>query len=478
MTDDTTHASTDGTSPTAPAPDQDVLVLAWSRAEPHRCGEIAIPAAGRRSVLGRGTDEPPGEARLRFFRQRPGILEPAGALLAPGLSRRQLILHPAGDGFAVERVGRCPVEVNGIEREDAPLVAGDVVSIGRELVLLCVRRPGRLPPLRHAQLGSACGFGEPDRAGILGESPAAWELRDALAFAARADAHVLVVGESGTGKELVARALHELSPRCRRPFVARNAATLPPGLVDAELFGHARNYPNAGMPERHGLVGDADGGTLFLDEIGELGPELQAHLLRLLDDGGDYQRLGDSTQRRASLRVVAATNRGAAALKHDLVARFTATVEVPSLAARREDIPLLARALVLRAAQRSPDLAGRFVVDSGSRPDVRLSGALVAHLLRRAFPGNVRELEAVLWRAIAESGSDALDVPSAVRGAGCPVEPAPQGEPAPADIRRAIERAGGSVTRAARALGLSSRFALYRLMRKHGLVGGDARGRG
>src|SRR5262249_46286359 len=151
-------------------------------------------------------------------------------------------------------------------------------------------------------------FGRADADGFVGESPAAWDLRDRLAFIGPQAGHVLLVGESGVGKELAARALHARSRRSRRPLVSRNAATLPEALIDAELFGHARDYPNAGMPERAGLVGEADGGTLFLDEIGELPEARQAHLLRLLD-GGEYQRLGDPRVRRADVRFIAATNR-------------------------------------------------------------------------------------------------------------------------------------------------------------------------
>ena len=154
--------------------------------------------------------------------------------------------------------------------------------------------------------------------------------------------HVLVLGESGTGKELVAQAIHALGPRSGRRLVARSAATVPATLIDAELFGNAPSYPNAGMAERPGLVGEADGSTLFLDEIGELPVELQTHLLRLLD-GGDYQRLGDARRRTADLRVVGATNRPTGQLKADLAARFPLRVHAPGLHERRDDVMLVAR---------------------------------------------------------------------------------------------------------------------------------------
>src|SRR5690348_15490748 len=132
---------------------------------------------------------------------------------------------------------------------------------------------------------------------------------------ARRPGHVLLTGASGTGKELAARAIHALSKRSGQRLVARNAATLPESLIDAELFGNAKNYPNPGMAERAGLVGQADGSTLFLDEIAELPSSSQAHLLRVLDDG-EYHRLGDGLARRSDFRLVAATNRDVSSLKH------------------------------------------------------------------------------------------------------------------------------------------------------------------
>src|SRR5262249_14365097 len=177
--------------------------------------------------------------------------------------------------------------------------------------------------------------------------------------------NVLIHGPSGTGKELAARAVHALSRRAKRPLVARNAATLPPGLVDAELFGNVKNYPNPGTPERPGLIAQADGGTLFLDEIGELPWDLQAHLLRVLDAGGESHRLGEATARRASIRLVAATNRAPGELKHDLLARLTLRLVMPELAARPEDIPLLVRHLLRRAAEQSPDIGRRFLSPDG-----------------------------------------------------------------------------------------------------------------
>jgi DNA-binding NtrC family response regulator len=278
-----------------------------------------------------------------------------------------------------------------------------------------------------------------------------------VAFAARRPAHLLLLGETGSGKELVARALHALSARAGRRFVARNAATLPSGLVDAELFGSAANYPHAGMPERPGLVGEADGGTLFLDEIGDLPAELQTHLLRLLDEEGEYHRLGDARRRRADLRVVCATNRSAGELKPDLAARLRLRITLPPLAGRREDIPLIARRLLSRMASGEP---------------LRVAQDLMTTLVRRAYPGNVRELEALLWRAFEFSEGGELPLIPELRAN--PDAAAPAAASAPrnvteADVRAALQRNDWVQAKTWPELGLPSRFALRRLMRRYGI---------
>src|SRR5580658_1466090 len=316
----TIAAESDSPSRRRGEPDVNVLVIAWYPHEPDRVGELAvIPATGVTQVIGRGDED---DGRLRFFRARPGRLEPTEPLASPALSRRQLEVRVDTDGMHVRRVGQCPMRVNGVATDEAVVQPADTLRFRQELLLLCTRRAARIPPLRHLEPDKVGPFGKPDALGILGESPAAWALRDQISFAAQSSAHVLVLGETGTGKELAARAVHKLSSRAGRPLVARNAATIPPGLVDAELFGNVRNYPNPGMAERRGLIGQADGGFLFLDEIGELPAELQAHLLRVLDSGGEHQRLGESSAQRSDFRLIAATNRDPTELKHDLLARL------------------------------------------------------------------------------------------------------------------------------------------------------------
>ncbi len=452
-----------------------VLVLVWSAEEPLRAGEIAMLPEGKEHIFGRGEGES-DETRVRFFRQRPGTLDAGPALAGAGLSRRQLSVRAKAGTLEVERIGRCELRVNGAPRDRSIVHPGDTLHLRRQVVLLFLRRPVLMPKGRYFPRECWGEFGDSDAQGILGESQAAWLLREHLGFVAKAATHALLVGASGTGKELAARAIHALSPRASKPWVARNAATLPPGLIDAELFGNAKNYPNAGMAERPGLIGQADGGTLFLDEIAELPAEQQSHLLRVLDMGGEHQRLGESTSRRSDFRLVGATNRDPSVLKHDLRARLTSVVELSPLSSRREDIPLLARHLLMSAAKRSPEVAGRFVEGAATgRPHARFTPAFVEYILRQEFPTNARELEAVLWKAMSEATGGDLGPPTgwASESGSAPERPAKVGsrtavDPSIEQIRDALGAAGGSVEKAARALGLS-RFALYRLVKKHGL---------
>lgn len=459
------------------------LLIAWSAAEPGRVGDVALLAPGASAVLGRGDGWPGsggGDAsRLVFVRQRPGVNAGTLPLGGIGLSREALRVESTGEAIVARRVGKRPLELRGVEVDRCTLRPGDALHVRGQLVLLCSLRPPKIAPLRHFPASALGAFGQADSFGMVGESPQAYRLRDRLAFAAQASGHTLLEGESGTGKELAAAAIHGLSPRRSGPWVARNAATLPPSLVDAELFGNARNYPNAGMPERVGLVGEAHGGTLFLDEIAELPAELQSHLLRVLDARGEYQRLGESTSRRADFALVGATNRERTTLKHDLLARFPLAVDLPPLRERRDDLPLLVRAVLARAAARSPAVAERFVSRGDHGADPRLDPRLMLHLLGQPFAANVRELEAILWRAMAESPSDTLTLP-ATAPAWPPVAAGEEGrgEPAPtaAAIRACLTEQDGNVTRAAAVLGLSSRFALYRLMKKLGIEAEGAAG--
>jgi two-component system nitrogen regulation response regulator GlnG/two-component system response regulator HydG len=451
------------------------LVIAWSQAEPGRIGEIAFPDEDAELLLGRGAARPDDALpRLRFHRQRPSALEPTEPLQGNGISRHQLRLRASSGELRVERIGRCRTLLGGAAADAGVVRPGDTVLLENELLLLCVLRAPELPALRSFRMKPTFAFGEADPHGVVGESPAAWALREQIAFAAPRDAHALVLGESGSGKELVARALHRLSARAPRPMIARNAATLPPGLVDAELFGNARNYPNPGMSERAGIFGEADGSTLFLDEIGELSTELQAHLLRALDAGGEYQRLGESQSRAADVRLVAATNRSAGELKHDFAARLALRVEVPGLPERREDIPLLARHLLRAMARDDAALGARFFEGWESAREAgepRVDPALMDGLVRHRYTHHVRELGALLWSAIAGSEAHYVALTDEVQSKLS--LPAPgageRGSPSVEAIVACLDRHEGNVSQAWRELGLSSRDALNRLMKKHGI---------
>ena len=445
------------------------LVLAWSLDEPWRVGQSAVVREA--SVLGRGgpqTDD--GLPRLVFHTRRPGAALPGAALTASRVSRQQLRLVPTKDGrLDVSSVGKCALLVDGVETERASVGDGAVLTLKNAMVLYVVRA-APIEPLT-VYPAPTFAFGTADDSGVVGESAAAWRLRDELAMAAAGPHHVLVLGQSGSGKELAARALHLLSPRASRSFVARNAATFPEGLVDAELFGNAKNYPHSGSPERAGVVGEAEGGTLFLDEIGELPQTLQAHLLRLLDRDGEYQRLGDSKSRRADLRLIAATNRPVDALKHDLAARFSARVQVPPLDERRADIPLLVRHILRRFGMETPSLVAR-LFDEKDDGDLepRIAPDLIEALLRHAFTHQLRELERLLWLAVTTTREPFVDLTSEVQAELRLPEPESDGEPTEADVRAALATATGNVSQAARTLGLKNRFALYRLMKKHGIA--------
>ncbi len=475
---DTTTASVASVGAVGAARDRllPALVVAWSASQPERIGEVVVLEPGEERLIGRGparADDPC--PRARFVRQRPGTTDPTGPLEGSRLSRHQLVVRAAEGSLSFERVGRAAVFRDGEPAQSGALSPGQTLRIESELLLLCTLRPAIMPALEHAA-PRPFPFGDADADGIVGESPAAWALRDRTAFVAPREHHVLVVGESGTGKELVARAIHAASRRAGRALVARNAATLPAGLIEAELFGSAKNYPHAGMPERPGLVGEADGSTLLLDEIGELSADLQSRLLRVMDRGGEYQRLGDSAPRRSDVRIVAATNRPEAALKHDLAARLTLRVEVVGLEARKDDVPLVARHL-LRAAARDPDIRSKYFAEAEGGPPVpRVDVELVDRLLRHRYTLHVRELETLLWCAIAAGRGGRIGLSDEVErrlaappaGGGAPVVPA---RLSPDDIQAALDRHDGNQELAFRSLGLNSRDQLYRLMKKHGLAG-------
>jgi two-component system, NtrC family, response regulator HydG len=402
---ETRPAGVDTVLPVAQAPAW-ALVLLTSDSEPHRVGEVAFLPSSETSLLGRGAGEL--EGFVCFAPQRPGLEHAARApedlIGGIGISRRQLVLRATAAGVEMERIGRCPTFVNGEEKAHATLAEGDTLRLGKEALLLCVKRRRTLsgPPPRY-------GFGEPDEHGLIGESPAAWALREDLARAAASEEHVLVVGETGTGKELVAHALHAASRRAKGRLVIRSAPGVPDAYADRVLFGDAANHPEPGMAARPPLVGGADGGTLFLDQIGDCSRVVQGHLLPVLETG-EYRIPGEDGVRRVDARVVGATLADCGLLPA-FRARFRCTIRLPPLRERREDIPLLIRRWMLEQARERPERAGRFLRAGGT--DARVSGRLVDDLVRRPLTGNVRELNARLNEAVGASLGDEVKLPPA-----------------------------------------------------------------
>lgn len=237
---------------------------------------------------------------------------------------------------------------------------------------------------------------------IIGDSPA---LRSALARVqdvAATDSTVLLLGETGTGKELFARALHERSDRRQRPLVRVNCAVLPASLIESELFGHERGAFTGAVSTRQGRFELADRGTIFLDEIGDLPMELQAKLLRVLQER-EFERLGSSHTRKVNVRVIAATHReletavDEGRFRADLYYRLSVfPIRLPSLRERREDIPRLAWFFIHRRQR------------SLHRQIKKVPDAVMAALKNYAWPGNVRELENVIERGMIRSNSETL----------------------------------------------------------------------
>jgi two-component system, NtrC family, nitrogen regulation response regulator GlnG len=264
---------------------------------------------------------------------------------------------------------------------------------------------------------------------ILGQAPAMQEVFRAIGRLSQSHATVLITGESGTGKELVARALHRHSPRAAKSFIAINTAAIPKDLLESELFGHERGAFTGAQAMRRGRFEQAEGGTLFLDEIGDMPPDLQTRLLRVLSDGQFY-RVGGHTPLAANVRVIAATHQDLEArvkqglFREDLYHRLNVIrLRLPPLRERREDIPALARHFLAKSAR---DLG----VDGK-----RLTESALQFFAAQDWPGNVRQLENIChWVTVMAPGQvvDVADLPAEVRG-----ETGSGGED---DWRRVLER--------------------------------------
>jgi PAS domain S-box-containing protein len=286
-----------------------------------------------------------------------------------------------------------------------------------------------------------------DFSDILGSSPPMRQMQEDLRQVAATDASVLILGETGTGKELVARALHDLSPRRSKPLVKVNCGAIPAPLIESELFGHEKGAFTGATGRREGRFATADGGTIFLDEVGEIPPDLQVKLLRVLQEG-QFEAVGGDRTRTVDVRVIAATNRDLEGMirqgtfRQDLYYRLNVfPLRVPPLRERGEDVELLARAFAERFAAR----LGRALAP--------LTPEGLQKLRRYEWPGNVRELQNVIERAVITAREGRLNLERAL-------PEAPAADPGPSrvltiaelealerrSIEAALEGAGGKVS--------------------------------
>jgi transcriptional regulator with GAF, ATPase, and Fis domain len=411
-------------------------VVAASRAElrfvrgPHEGRTVRLTQA-RTSIGGLGSTVeidgqlPRGSVIVRLVRGRP--------LVEPG----QAAAYLAG-----ARV-----------REVTPCFAGEEVRVGEHGFVVDLTT-GEEEPRPHESFGEMVGRSAPMR-----------RLFGVLHRIAVHDAPVLLTGDSGTGKELAARGLHASGPRGDGPFVAVNCASITETLFESELFGHEKGAFTGAVGRRDGAFHHADGGTLFLDEIGETKPDLQAKLLRALESG-EVRRVGAAVPEFPDVRVVAATNRNLqqgvreGTFRHDLYFRLAVlTVRLPSLRERRDDIPVLAQALLAR-----------------DHPTARLTMDAQRTLQVYDWPGNVRELRNVLTRAWVLTG-DVIDAahlefnPWAFEDESATPAPVPRtalprrDPPERSAIAQALADAGGNRTQAARLLGIPRSSLLYKMNR-------------
>ncbi len=302
---------------------------------------------------------------------------------------------------------------------------------------------------------------------FLAKSAAMAPVLDLISRIGPSDANVLITGEHGTGKEVVARTLHALSTRSAKPMITVNAGGLSEGVFESELFGHVKGAFTDARADRVGRFELADGSTLFLDEIANVPLNLQAKLLRVLETG-ELERVGSSTTRRVSARVLAATNAdvnaevAAGRFREDLLFRLnTIEIQLPPLRERREDIDLLAHHFLRVYAQRYRKSISGF------------DSAAITALHEHRWPGNIREMDHAVERGVL------LSQGVAVRAAELGLRPPPGGAAAKLEemsldeverylIQRTVDRHKGNISQTAKALGLS-RSAMYRRLQKHGL---------
>ena len=311
---------------------------------------------------------------------------------------------------------------------------------------------------------------------IIGKSPEMLEIFNLVSRVAPSKASVLIIGESGTGKELIAKAIHEWSPRAGRPFVPINCTAMPENLLESEMFGHVRGSFTGAVANKPGLVEAAHTGTLFLDEVGELPLSIQAKLLRFLQER-EFRRVGSNEDKKVDVRVITATNKKlereieSGNFREDLYYRLNVIrIRLPPLREREEDVPILISHFLKKfAAEQGKEIS-------------KVSSLAMRVLCKYGYPGNVRELENIIERCVTLEQSDQLTAenlpPRLAESAGNASSQADADIPPNGIdlnrtmeimekklIVRALEMTGGNRSRAARLLGISFRSLRYRLVK-------------
>ena len=345
------------------------------------------PSRPLRRVTLRVTDGPDRDVQIQTARPRITIGRSAvnDLVLTDGSIsglHAELQLGSAGGAVLLRDLGSTNgTMVNGVRLREAWIDPGTTIHLGKTAVAFLAEDEVQVPISRQGHFGA-----------LIGQSPAMREVYAVLERIADTDMSVLVGGETGSGKELVARALHDESPRHKGPFVVLDCGALPRELAEAAILGHRKGSFTSAISDRAGCFEEAHGGTLFLDEIGELPLDLQPKLLRVLDRR-EVQRIGDSTVRKVDVRVVAATHRDLKTMvsqgqfREDLYFRLSVmTVELPPLRDRGDDIVLLAEKFIAEFTR--------------GKPPVALGPAARAALLDHKWPGNVRELRNTIERAV------------------------------------------------------------------------------
>jgi DNA-binding NtrC family response regulator len=455
---------------------------------PAATGEIASPIA-RRVLAGGGA-----EAVDDLSREMRGAAV-RSVLCAPFQCERRLALwldnrreqgaFSAADGdllsayaeqaaLALERIRL--LELSRRQRDELLAAAGEQRRLNERLAESLERRTTELRDARAdlALVDEEFGRRYPE---IVGRGPAMLAVLRQVDRVAETNVPVLIEGESGTGKDLLARAIHAQSTRAAARFVAENCAALPDSLLENELFGHERGAFTGADAASTGLFERADGGTLFLDEVGDMSVNLQKRLLRALQEG-EIRRVGGSAVRKVDVRVVTATNRDLLALvkegrfREDLYYRLAVVkIRVPPLRERREDVPALCDHFLARLGR-----------DGEAR---RMTPAALEALVRYAWPGNIRQLDNELRRAAALSRGE-IELEGLSRDILDPVASLADGavgatgevdgralrslveELETRVVRRVLDREGGNISKAARALGLS-RLGLRKKLRRYKL---------